>query len=107
MLELELDGKSVLDMGCGTGILAIFSEIRGASAVDAIDIDHWCYENSIENVSRNGCTKIQVFEGDASLLSGKRYDLIIANINRNILLHDMSFYVESLKNGWVGLKYVN
>ena len=101
LLELELDGKSVLDMGCGAGILAIFSEIKGASAVDAIDIDHWCYENSIENVSRNGCSKIHVFEGDASLLSGKRYDLIIANINRNILLNDMSSYVKSLKDDGV------
>lgn len=97
LLELELAGKSVLDMGCGTGILAIFSEMRGASSVDAIDIDSWCFENSIENVSRNYCERIRVMEGDASLLNGNRYDLIIANINRNILMNDMKTYVESLK----------
>ena len=89
LLELELEGKSVLDMGCGTGILAIFSEMRGASTIDAIDVDPWCYENSIENASRNNCNGIRVFQGDASLLNGKQYDLIIANINRNILLTDM------------------
>jgi ribosomal protein L11 methyltransferase len=96
LLELELEGKSALDMGCGTGILAIFSEMRGASMIDAIDIDTWCYENSLENASRNECKKIRVYEGDVSLLTGKRYDLIIANINRNILLSDMGAYVNSL-----------
>jgi ribosomal protein L11 methyltransferase len=101
LLELELEGKSVLDMGCGTGILAIFSEMRGASKVDAIDIDPWCYENSLENVSRNACKRIQVFEGDASLLSDRQYDLIIANINRNILLNDMESYVRCLRPGGI------
>ena len=96
LLELELEGKSVLDMGCGTGILAIFSEMRGASMIDAIDIDAWCYENSLENASRNKCNRIRVYQGDASLLTGRQYDLIIANINRNILLSDMGAYVNSL-----------
>lgn len=97
LLELELEGWSVLDMGCGTGILAIFSEMRGASHIDAIDIDPWCYENSVENTERNGCVRIEVFEGDASLLTDQKYDLIIANINRNILLADMKTYVNCLK----------
>ena len=96
--DLDLQGKHVLDMGCGTGILAIFAEMRGASSIDAIDIDNWCYENSIENVARNQCKSISVYEGDSSLLKPKTYDLIIANINRNILLADMEIYAGSLKD---------
>ena len=96
LLELNLHGKRVLDMGCGTGILAIFAEMRGAVALDAIDIDPWCYENSLENVSRNNCDKIRVFQGDAGLLKEQIYDVIIANINRNILLQDMTSYVKCL-----------
>jgi ribosomal protein L11 methyltransferase len=100
LLELDLTGKKVLDMGCGTGILAIFSEMKGANPIDAIDIDNWCYENSIENVARNNCKTISVYEGDASLLKNKNYDVIIANINRNILLNDMEAYLDCLnKNG--------
>ena len=99
LLEIDLEGKKVLDMGCGTGILAIFSEMRGASEVEAIDIDPWCYENSVENAARNSCRKIKVFEGDASLLKEQQFDVVIANINRNILLEDMSSYVRCLKSG--------
>jgi len=97
LMELNLQGKKVLDMGCGTGILAIFAEMKGAQKVDAIDIDNWCYENSLENVERNNCKTISVFEGDSRLLKPANYDLIIANINRNILLKDMSVYANSLK----------
>jgi ribosomal protein L11 methyltransferase len=96
LLELDLTNKKTLDMGCGTGILAIFAEMKGAQPIDAIDIDNWCYENSMENVERNNCKHISVFEGDASLLMNKKYDVIIANINRNILLNDMSVYMDSL-----------
>jgi ribosomal protein L11 methyltransferase len=99
LLDLDLQDKKVLDMGCGTGILAIFSEMKGAQPIDAIDIDNWCYENSIENISKNNCEHISVYQGDASLLAKKKYDLIIANINRNILLNDMSIYCKSLKKG--------
>lgn len=100
LMHLDLEGKSVLDMGCGTGILAIFAEMRGAKTIDAIDIDSWCYENSMENVERNECKSISVFEGDSSLLKPDKYEVIIANINRNILLNDMSVYAQSLmKNG--------
>jgi len=102
LLQIDLKEKKVLDMGCGTGILAIFSEIKGAADIDAIDIDNWCYENSLENVERNNCRNISVFEGDASLLKPQAYDLIIANINRNILLNDMHIYAMSLKkNGTI------
>lgn len=100
LLNLDVASKKVLDMGCGTGILAIFAEMKGAQPIDAIDIDAWCYENSLENVERNSCQHISVYEGDASLLKGKKYDVIIANINRNILLNDMQTYVNCLtENG--------
>ena len=96
LLALDLENKKVLDMGCGTGILAIFSEMKGAQPTEAIDIDSWCYQNSIENVQRNGCKHITVLEGDSSLLKGEKYDVIIANINRNILLSDMKIYTDCL-----------
>jgi len=100
LLKLDLKDKKVLDMGCGTGILAIFAEMKGALPIDAIDIDAWCYENSIENCERNDCEHISVYEGDASLLINKKYDVIIANINRNILMSDISIYANCLnKNG--------
>ena len=100
LLDLELDGKSVLDMGCGTGILAIFTEMKGAAKIDAIDIDDWCYENAVENTEKNQCNNITVYKGDASLLAGKGYDVIIANINRNVLLQDIEIYAKNLtKNG--------
>ncbi|TCI85567.1 50S ribosomal protein L11 methyltransferase [Tenacibaculum sp. M341] len=96
ILNLDLSEKKVLDMGCGTGILAILAEMTGAKPIDAIDIDNWCYLNSLENVERNNCKNISVYEGDASLLKDQKYDLIIANINRNILLNDIKKYVSCL-----------
>jgi ribosomal protein L11 methyltransferase len=96
LLETDVTGKKTLDMGCGTAILAILAEMKGAQPIDAIDIDNWCYLNSIENAVRNNCTQITVYEGDADLLKDKKYDLIIANINRNILLNDMQTYVDCL-----------
>ncbi|MBP9793583.1 MAG: 50S ribosomal protein L11 methyltransferase [Flavobacterium sp.] len=96
LLEMDVAGMKTLDMGCGTAILAILAEMKGAQPIDAIDIDNWCYLNSIENAERNNCQHISVYEGDASLLPGKTYDLIIANINRNILLNDMATYAKCL-----------
>ncbi len=96
LLETDVRGMKTLDMGCGTAILAILAEMKGAKPIDAIDIDNWCYLNSIENAERNNCKEITVYEGDASLLKDKKYDLIIANINRNILLNDMQAYVDCL-----------
>jgi ribosomal protein L11 methyltransferase len=99
ILENNFENKTVLDMGCGTAVLAILAAMRGASKLDAIDIDEWCFENSTENIERNNCKNISVFLGDAALLSGKKYDVIIANINRNILLNDMETYRKCLDNG--------
>jgi ribosomal protein L11 methyltransferase len=100
LLEIDVTNMKTLDMGCGTAILAILAEMKGAQPIDAIDIDNWCYLNSIENAERNNCKHISVYEGDASLLIDQKYDLIIANINRNILLNDMQSYVACLsKNG--------
>jgi len=99
LLETDVTGKKTLDMGCGTAILAILAEMKGAQPIDAIDIDNWCYLNSIENAERNNCSHITVYEGDAALLAGKNYDVIIANINRNILLDDMQQYVDCLNPG--------
>lgn len=100
ILDHDFKGKSVLDMGSGTGVLAILTAMKGAKEIDAIDIDNWCYLNAKENVSRNNCEHVEVYEGDSSLLKGQRYDVIIANINRNILLNDIPKYASSLnKNG--------
>ncbi|EPR72528.1 Ribosomal protein L11 methyltransferase [Winogradskyella psychrotolerans RS-3] len=100
ILQNDFKNKSVLDMGCGTGVLAILAEKVGATKLDAIDIDNWCYLNSLENVERNDCENISVYEGDVTLLNGKKYDSIIANINRNILLADISEYAKCLnENG--------
>ena len=108
LLETDLVGKKTLDMGCGTAILAILAEMKGAQPIDAIDIDNWCYLNSIENAERNNCKHISVYEGEASLLKEKKYDVIIANINRNILLNDMQQYVDCLnKNGILFLSGFN
>ena len=98
LLKADLENQKVLDMGCGTGVLAILAEVRGAQPIDAIDIDNWCYLNTVENVERNHCRHITAYEGDVSLLEDKKYDVIIANINRNILLRDISSYAKTLKS---------
>ena len=98
ILNNDMQDKVVLDMGCGTSILAILTAMRGAKHVDAIDIDNWCYLNSIENAVRNACSNIDVFEGDASILVQEpKYDVVLANINRNILLNDMDHYIRTMK----------
>lgn len=96
ILNDEFKGKSVLDMGCGTGVLAILAEMKGASSIDAIDIDEWAYQNTIENMKVNGCKKITPLLGDVSLIKGKSYNTILANINLNILIADIQHYVKSL-----------
>lgn len=97
ILDHDFAEKSVLDMGSGTGVLAILAAMKGAKNIDAIDIDNWCYLNAKENVSRNDCEHINVYEGDSGLLTNQKYDVIIANINRNILITDVPKYVKCLK----------
>lgn len=96
ILENNFENKTVLDMGCGTAVLAILAEMKGARAVDAIDYDQWCVENSEENIQRNHCKTIKVSLGDASVLPKAKYDVVIANINRNILLADMEAYTAAM-----------
>lgn len=100
LLDADLKGKSVLDMGCGTSILAILASMRGADPVTAIDIDDWCVNNSRDNIALNHISNITVELGDASLLKGRKpFDIIIANINRNILLNDMATYATCMHKG--------
>jgi ribosomal protein L11 methyltransferase len=101
ILKMDVKEKSVLDMGCGTGVLAILSSMKGATPIMAIDIDQWSYDNTLDNMSVNGIDNISVKCGDASLLSeSEKYNIVLANINRNILLEDMPSYIKSLhKNG--------
>lgn len=102
LLEYNLEGKYVLDMGCGTSILAILARMRGATECVAIDNDEWCVSNSLENIELNKMDNIHVSLGDASSLKGKgSFDIIIANINRNILLEDMKYYTPCMKKGSV------
>lgn len=100
LLDADLKGKSVLDMGCGTSILAILASMRGAESVTAIDIDDWCVNNSRDNIKLNHIDNITVELGDASLLKDRKpFDVIIANINRNILLNDMAAYAGCMHSG--------
>lgn len=129
LLHMDMAGLDVLDAGCGTGILSIFALMRGAKHVFAYDIDNWSVRNTLENVALNSVTPIDVVEGDASVLTeGLSYDVVLANINRNILLADMpafrsvmhkgsrlvlsGFYVEDIeslkaKAAELGLTFVN
>ncbi len=99
MLDIDFKNKSLLDMGCGTGILAILGMQLGASSAYAIDYDPNSVDNSIENAQRNGYPQIEVALGSSELLKGKSYDIILANINRNIILNDLDKYAASLNAG--------
>lgn len=99
LLTIPLEGKSVIDMGTGTGILAILAAMRGASPVVAIEIDPAAEANARENVVTNGHPEIDVRLGDASLLDGLHTDIFIANINRNIITNDIAAYAVTLRKG--------
>lgn len=102
ILDTDLAGKSGLDMGSGTGVLAIAACKRGAVAVDAVDIDDFAFENCCENIVTNGVAEqITPLLGDSKVIAGKHYDFILANINRNILLADMDNYLKTLNRGGV------
>lgn len=99
ILQMDLHEKSVLDMGCGTAVLAILASMRGAKNIVAVDIDEWAYNNAIENIRLNNISDISVWLGGAELLGNETFDVIFANINRNILLQDIPAYVQSLNAG--------
>jgi ribosomal protein L11 methyltransferase len=99
MKDINFSNKSVLDMGCGTGVLAILAEKLGATSVWAIDNDEWAYNNTLENITLNNAQNIKVIHGDVDSLPDKpMYDIILANINRNILLQDLPAYLNVLKS---------
>ena len=100
LLTLDLTNQSVLDAGCGTGVLAILSSLRGANPIMAYDIDEWSVKNTLENISLNDAPNIEVKEGDSSVIAEcKPFDVILANINRNILLADISRFTAVMKSG--------
>lgn len=101
LLTMKLNGKEVLDAGCGTGVLGIMTALKGAASVMAYDIDEWSVNNTLTNCALNHVENITVHEGDASVLQDleNRFDLVLANINRNILLADMPHFVRVLKSG--------
>lgn len=100
ILQTDMAGLRVLDMGCGTGILGILARMRGASSVLAIDNDEWCVSNTLDNIALNNTDKIEVRLGDASALTGTGpFDIVLANINRNILIADIAAYVSEMSPG--------
>jgi ribosomal protein L11 methyltransferase len=101
LLKEDIVGKKVLDMGCGTGIIAILAEKKGTSSVTAIDNDEWAYNNTCDNLKINNAKTVKVALGDASILGSERYDVIFANINRNILLQDMKTYCSVLNDNGI------
>ena len=99
ILNLEMKSKRVLDMGCGTGVLAILAAMKGANSITAIDIDEWAYLNTMENVLENNCDQIVVKHGGVELIGKDSFDFVFANINLNILLNDMDAYASVMHSG--------
>jgi ribosomal protein L11 methyltransferase len=99
LLDLPKIPDNILDMGTGTGVLAIIAEKLGAKSICAIDIEPWSVENTIENAERNQCVKIEALCGDVDLINGKKFDLVLANINKNVLKQQMQSYVHSMNTG--------
>lgn len=97
--RLDIQGKAVLDMGCGTGVLGILAHQLGAAKVTCIDVDPWSEENTRENACLNGIDDLEIILGDATAIPARRYQIILANINRNVLIADRDRYVEGLAAG--------
>ena len=99
LMESDMQGADVLDMGCGTAILGMFCSMKGANSITGIDIDEWAYNNAIECLSLNNVSNMEILLGGAELLNQQLFDVVLANINRNILLNDMHAYANVLKQG--------
>ena len=99
ILNMDLTGKTVLDMGCGTGILGMLASLKGAKSVTAIDIDTWAFESTIENARLNNIFNLEAKLGDASLLGSDTYEIIFANIHKNVIINDLPAYEKVLQSG--------
>jgi ribosomal protein L11 methyltransferase len=99
MFTIPFQDKIVLDMGCGTGVLGILASMLGAKQVTAVDINQWAYDNTIENIQRNKINNMQVLFGDSNLIIDKTFDIILANITKDVLLEDMHVYTKTLVKG--------
>ncbi|MCK9203019.1 MAG: 50S ribosomal protein L11 methyltransferase [Bacteroidales bacterium] len=98
LMEESISGEKILDMGCGTGVLGILAFKMGAGEVVAIDNDDWAYKNALDNIKKNDAAKVTVIQGEAGDIPRLGFDLIMANINRNVLLRDIPAYAKSLKD---------
>ena len=99
ILNMDLTGKTVLDMGCGTGILGMLASLKGAKSVTAIDIDIWSFESTVENTRLNNIFNLEAKLGDASLLGSETFEIIFANIHKNVIINDLPIYESVLQPG--------
>ncbi len=99
ILDIDVQGKTILDMGCGTGILAILSAQKGAKEICAVDIDKWSYNNTLENLQLNAIKNVHVELGDKNIIGQKFFNIIYANINKNVLLQDIPDYAAHIHQG--------
>ncbi len=98
ILKMELAGKTVLDMGCGTGILGMLASLKGAKQITSIDIDTWAFESTVENARLNNIQNIEAKLGNASILGSETYDIIFANIHKNVIINDLPVYANILNS---------